>query len=88
MSKDKQDINISLFWVALLQKKVLNVRSYPKFKFQFIWICDSVSLRFGVGRFGLVLEHQNEIISPELKTHLVLFLFCPKYDSVTFWNHT
>jgi hypothetical protein len=45
------------------ERKVSNVRSYPKFTFGLIPICDSVSLRLGVRRFGLVPEHQNEIRS-------------------------
>jgi hypothetical protein len=61
------------------------VRSYPKFKFGLIPICDSVSFRFGVGRFGLVLEHQNEIRSrSSARKTFGLIPILPKYDLVSF----
>jgi hypothetical protein len=52
---------------------------FPKLKFGLIPICDSVSFRFVIGRFGLVPNKENNSVS---------FRFCPKWDSVTFWGPT
>jgi hypothetical protein len=76
MGKDKPDITILIILgLTFFKKMANNVRSFPKFKFSLIPICDSVLFRSVKIKFGHV---------PGLKKHKVSFRFCSKCDSVIF----